>query len=318
MTELTRPTLRLRPPVLWQHSPDMPASVLLEPVLRWYTQHARPLPWRQRNAGAWRILVSEVMLQQTPVARVLPVYDAWVRRWPTPAGLASDAPGEALRMWGGLGYPRRALRLHETATILVRDYGSRVPSRYQQLLTLPGIGDYTAAAIAAFAYRERTVVLDTNVRRVLSRVVSGQERPPRAVQAAERRLAQELLPEAGSTAAAWNVAVMELGATVCTARAPRCAACPVSGSCAWRRAGFPTTCAARARVQRYEGTDRQARGRILALLRGTGDAVPIESLASVWPDPVQRERALRSLLDDGLVVEQAEGALALPGRRSER
>jgi adenine-specific DNA glycosylase len=188
------PTLRVRPPVLWQHAPDMPASVLLEPVLRWYAQHARSLPWRRSGTSPWQVLVSEVMLQQTPVVRVLAVYDAWVRRWPTPAGLATDGPGEALRMWRGLGYPRRALRLHETATILVRDYGGRVPSSYQQLLTLPGIGDYTAAAVAAFAYGERTVVLDTNVRRVLARAVSGQEHPPRAVRTAERGLALELLP----------------------------------------------------------------------------------------------------------------------------
>jgi A/G-specific adenine glycosylase len=294
----------------------MPASVLLEPVLRWYAQHARSLPWRRSGTSPWQVLVSEVMLQQTPVVRVLAVYDAWVRRWPTPAGLATDGPGEAVRMWRGLGYPRRALRLHETATILVRDYGGRVPSSYQQLLTLPGIGDYTAAAVAAFAYGERTVVLDTNVRRVLARAVSGQEHPPRAVRTAERRLARELLPESGATAAAWNVAVMELGATVCTARAPRCTACPVSSSCAWRRAGRPSLSEARARSQGYEGTDRQARGRILALLRDAGDSVRVESVASVWPDAVQRERALRSLLDDGLAVEQA-GALTLPGLHPE-
>jgi A/G-specific adenine glycosylase len=180
-------------------------------------------------------------------------------------------------------------------------------------LTLPGVGDYTASAIAAFAFRQRCVVLDTNVRRVLARVADGAEHPPRAVRAAERRLASSLLPEAGAVAARWNVALMELGATVCTARVPRCAACPVSGSCAWRQAGYPTSDQASARAQRYAGTDRQARGRILAMLRGTREAVPLRSVAGAWPDRVQRERALQSLLADGLVVEQKEGALALPG-----
>jgi A/G-specific adenine glycosylase len=308
------PTLRLRRSHLWQHSSDMPASVVLEPLLRWYGRSARPLPWRRSEATPWEILVSEVMLQQTPVARVLPVYDAWVRRWPTPAALASDAPGEAVRMWGRLGYPRRALRLHEAATAIERDCGGEVPATYQQLVELPGVGDYTAAAVAAFAYSEPALVLDTNVRRVLGRLFVGRDRPARSVSAAERRQARSVLPEDGITAAAWSVAVMELGAVICTARTPHCPACPVSDSCAWRRSGYPASQLPPPRAQRYAGTDRQTRGRILALVRESSGPVAAERLESVSADASQRERALRSLLDDGLVVEQAEGALTLPGR----
>lgn len=308
-----RPTLTPQRPPLWQHSRDMPASILLEPILARYVRHARALPWRQSDISAWQILVSEVMLQQTPVSRVLTPYAAWVRRWPTPAALARDSPGEAVRMWGRLGYPRRALRLHEAATAIVRNHDGAVPSTYEGLRLLPGVGDYTAAAVAAFAYQQRTVVLDTNVRRVLARVFTGQEQPRSAVGSAERQLASSVLPDDGATAAAWNVAVMELGATVCTARSPRCSDCPVSGSCAWRKAGFPKSDRPAARPQRYIGTDRQCRDRILAELRGTAAPLPAASVADVWSDRAQCERALQSLLDDGLVVEQHGGALSLPG-----
>lgn len=289
----------------------MPTSVFLEPVLRWYAEHARSLPWRERSATAWPVLVSEVMLQQTPVARVLPVYDVWVQRWPTPALLAADSAGEAVRMWGRLGYPRRALRLHEAATTVVTDYGGVVPSTHEQLRELPGVGDYTAAAVVAFAYRRRAVVLDTNVRRVLARAVSGQQQAPRTVQAVERGLAERLLPADGATASAWSVAVMELGALVCTARAPRCSACPLTSRCAWKRAGFPASTLLPAPAQRYAGTDRQCRGRILAVLRDTKGPVPLESIERL-SDRAQSTRALQSLLADGLVVKQEEGALTLP------
>jgi A/G-specific adenine glycosylase len=295
----------------------MPASIVLEPLLHWYAHSARPLPWRRSDTSPWEILVSEVMLQQTPVARVLPVYDAWVQRWPTPTSLAAGTSGDAVRMWGRLGYPRRALRLHAAAGVLERDYGGEVPSTYDQLVRLPGIGDYTAAAVAAFAFSEPTLVLDTNVRRVLARLFDGSDRPPRTVSAAERRRATRVLPEEGVAAAAWSVAVMELGAVVCTARTPRCAACPVSDSCVWRRLGYPASQLPKQPAQKYAGTDRQARGRILALLReGTGP-IDVARLGSVSADPFQRERALRSLLDDGLVVEQVEGALTLPGAAPE-
>ncbi len=290
----------------------MPASAVHQPLLSWYCANARRLPWREPGTDAWRILVSEVMLQQTPVSRVLPVYESWVARWPAPHALASDSAGQAVRMWGRLGYPRRALRLHEAAVLIDGQHNGIVPETYAELRALPGVGDYTAAAVAAFAYRRRAVVLDTNVRRVLGRVFAGVAHPNRGVTAAERRLAEQVLPDDGPTAAAWSVAAMELGAVLCTARAPRCADCPISGLCAWRRRGYPAGDNNRSGGQRYAGTDRQCRGRILESLRGSDVPVPRQVVDAVWSTAPQRERALRSLLDDGLVVETSEGALALP------
>ena len=204
----------------------MTPSPLHAPVLDWYAGHARDLPWRRPGTSPWGVLVSEIMLQQTPVARVLPAYLDWLRRWPTPAALAADPPGEAVRAWGRLGYPRRALRLHEAARAIVDEHAGEVPTSYDDLLALPGVGSYTAAAVASFAFGARHAVLDTNVRRVLARAVSGRALPAPAVTAGERRLAEDLLPEEPEVAAVWAVAVMELGALVCTARAPRCARLP--------------------------------------------------------------------------------------------
>ncbi len=201
-------------------------SLLHEPVLRWYDAHARDLPWRRPDASPWSVMVSEFMLQQTPVARVLPVHEQWLTRWPTPADLAAEPTGEAVRAWGRLGYPRRALRLHAAAVAIVDRHDGEVPPAYDDLLALPGVGDYTAAAIATFAYGRRHVVLDTNVRRVFARAVQGVEFPPASVTMAEREVALELLPEDVPTAATWSVAVMELGALVCTAANPRCTALP--------------------------------------------------------------------------------------------
>ena len=211
-------------------------------ILDWYAAHQRDLPWRRADATPWAILVSEVMLQQTPVARVRPAYAAWLARWPTPAALAAATPGDAVREWGRLGYPRRALRLHMTAQALVQRHAGQVPAALDALLDLPGIGAYTAAAVASFAFGQRHPVLDTNVRRVLARVVSGRPLPPASTSAAERRLAEALLPEQPAVAARWSVAVMELGALVCTAARPQCAQCPVAGDCAWRLAGPPGGC----------------------------------------------------------------------------
>src|SRR6476620_4629172 len=150
-------------------------TLLRERVLTWYAEHARELPWREPSASPWAVMVSEFMLQQTPVARVLPVYEQWLTRWPSPAALAADAPGEAVRAWGRLGYPRRALRLHAAAGAMTEQHGGAVPSTEAELLTLPGVGTYTAAAVATFAFGERTTVVDTNVRRVLARVVEGRQ-----------------------------------------------------------------------------------------------------------------------------------------------
>jgi A/G-specific adenine glycosylase len=287
-------------------------SDLHEPVLRWYAEHARDLPWRRPEAGAWSVMVSEFMLQQTPVARVLPVHGQWLERWPTPAALAAEPAGEAVRAWGRLGYPRRALRLHAAAAAIVERHGGEVPASYDDLHALPGIGDYTAAAIATFAHGRRHVVLDTNVRRVLARTVQAVELPSASVTRAEREVALELLPDDEPTAATWSVAVMELGALVCTAATPRCAACPVRELCAWRAAGYPAYDGPPRRAQTWAGTDRQCRGRLLAVLRDSEGPVHRSSLDAAWSEKSQRVRCLASLVDDGLVVHAGPDTYALP------
>ncbi|MCL2543637.1 MAG: A/G-specific adenine glycosylase [Nocardioidaceae bacterium] len=289
-----------------------PDGELVGPILDWYADAARDLPWRRPEASAWSVMVSELMLQQTPVSRVLPVHDAWLQRWPSPAALAAEPSGEAVRAWGRLGYPRRALRLHAAARAIVEEHGGEVPSSYDELLALPGVGDYTAAAIAAFAYGRRQVVLDTNVRRVLARAVSGNELPARSVTRAERDVAAGLLPEDEPTAATWSVAVMELGALVCTADRPRCSDCPVVDLCAWHGAGRPAYDGPPRPVQTYAGTDRMVRGKLLAVLRDSHGSVAKGRLDVVWDDHDQRERCLESLLADGLATHDADGRYRLP------
>ncbi len=267
-------------------------------MLQWYAGAARDLPWRRPGTSPWAVLVSEVMLQQTPVARVVTAYEAWLARWPTPAALAAEPSGEAVRMWGRLGYPRRALRLHAAAVAITTEHGGQVPADVDALRALPGVGAYTAAAVASFAYGQRHAVVDTNVARVLARAFG---RPPSA--------AADVLPVEVATAARWAAASMELGATVCTARTPRCDTCPVAAGCAWRAAGYPPEPTTRA--QSYAGTDRQVRGRLLAVLREADGPVPAALLAPVWDEATQRERALAGLLADGLAVE-VDGGYALP------
>lgn len=293
-------------------APLPPAGRLHAPVLAWFEQHARDLPWRRPEAGAWGVMVSEFMLQQTPVSRVLPVYEQWMARWPRPAALAAEAPGEAVRAWGRLGYPRRALRLHGAAVAITERHGGDVPSDHAQLLALPGIGEYTAAAVASFAYGRRHPVLDTNVRRVLARAVTGVQYPPNATTAAERRLARALLPDDEATAARWAAASMELGALVCTARNEDCARCPIADACAWRLAGKPAHDGPPRRGQTYAGTDRQVRGRLLAVLREATAPVQRAALDAVWHDAVQRARALDGLVADGLVEPLDGGRYRLP------
>ncbi|OOC56612.1 MULTISPECIES: HhH-GPD family protein [Nocardiopsis] len=282
-------------------------------VLAWYETNARDLPWRRPEASAWSILVSEIMLQQTPVVRVLPAWRAWMERWPTPADLAREPSGEAVRMWNRLGYPRRALRLHACAVAVTEEYGGRVPDDHATLLSLPGIGAYTAAAVASFAFGQRHAILDTNVRRVLARAETGIQYPPKTQTKAETALAESLLPPTPSVAARWGVAVMELGALVCTARAPACADCPIAGQCAWRLAGKPAHEGPPRRGQTYAGTDRQVRGKLLAVLRDSVHPVSKDALDVVWDDGVQRERALDALVSDGLVDPLDDGRYALPG-----
>lgn len=294
------------------HLPHARQDGLHEAVLDWYDDHARDLPWRGAEASPWSVMVSEFMLQQTPVARVLPVHAAWLERWPSPADLAVEPTGEAVRMWGRLGYPRRALRLHAAAVALVERHGGEVPASYDDLLALPGVGDYTASAIASFAFGHRHVVLDTNVRRVVARVVSGKEFPATAVTRVERDTATALLPDDPATAATWAVATMELGALVCTARQPACDACPVAESCAWRGAGFPAYDGPPRRGQAWAGTDRQCRGRIMALAREAEGSVGAAAIETAWPVADQRERCVASLVVDGLLTQVAPGRYALP------
>jgi A/G-specific adenine glycosylase len=295
--------------------PMSPASEhpLHAPVLDWFGAHARVLPWREPGVGGWAVLVSEVMLQQTPVARVLPVYAAWMERWPTPAALAADPPGEAVRMWGRLGYPRRALRLHAAAVACVAGHGGEVPTALADLRRLPGVGEYTAAAVASFAYRQRHAVLDTNVRRVLARVLGGQAfEPAGSPGVAERAAAQALAPAEADTAATWAVAVMELGALVCTARNPSCDRCPVAAQCTWWLSGRPAWAGPARRGQAYAGTDRAVRGRLLAVLRDRPDPAPRADLEAAWADADQRERCLEALVADGLVEPLVDGTFTLP------
>ena len=280
-------------------------DVLHHDVLAWYDAHARDLPWRAAGATPWAVLVSEVMLQQTPVARVQPVWEQWMQRWPDPAGLAGAPTSDVLRSWGRLGYPRRALRLQAAAAALVEHHGGEVPADPAALLALPGVGSYTAAAVCVFAFGGRAAVVDTNVRRVLSRAVTGAQPGP-ALTAAETRLAAQLLPDEPAVAARWSVAVMELGALVCTARAPACKSCPLLAQCAWQRAGCPPDTRQHRRGQPWQGTDRQVRGRLMAALRESAAPVPCSELELVWEDPVQRERCLDALVADGLAERVGE------------
>lgn len=281
-------------------------------VNAWFGVAARDLPWRAPGYPAWGILVSEIMLQQTQVSRVIPRLAEWLERWPIPSALAAEPPGEAVRAWDRLGYPRRALRLHAAATAIAQQHGDVVPSDVDALLALPGVGEYTARAVAAFAYGVRVPVVDTNVRRVLARAIDGQAEagPP----STRRDLAamEALLPLDAAAARITNAAVMELGATVCLPRSPRCGECPIAPDCAWRQAGYPPYLGPRgSRQPRFEGSDRQARGRVMAELRASDVPVTEAELAGVLPDAGLRERILAGLLADGLAVRR-EGGYTLP------
>ncbi len=279
-------------------------------VVDWFLENQRPLPWR--GADPWGVLVSEVMLQQTPVNRVLPVWHDWQERWPTPSALADASVADALRAWGRLGYPRRARRLHEAATAITENHEGVVPDSEEELRALPGVGEYTAAAVMAFAYGRRSIVLDTNVRRVLARAVEGHARPAAHLTAVERASASALWPTSDEVSALWSASVMELGALVCTARAPECDVCPLESTCTWVRAGRPALAQVPRRQARFEGSDRQVRGRIMALLRDADSFLTASTLAAAWPDADQRDRALAGLVADGLVVRHGRGRYSLP------
>ena len=298
----------------------LPLPAIHDALAAWFEANARDLPWRAADCTPWGVLVSEIMLQQTPVVRVLPVWEEWLRRWPEPADLAREPAGEAVRAWGRLGYPRRALRLHAAAVAIGASHGGKVPGSYPDLLELPGVGSYTAAAVAAFAFGRRETVVDTNIRRVHARLFSGAALPSQALTAAEMRLAAQSLPDDAGSSVRWNAAVMELGALVCTARSPKCRECPVSGSCAWLAAGEPPPTYT-PKGQSWHGTDRQVRGAVMAVLRVAespvapellqrppadlgfepdGIGIPLAALHRLNSAPEQLERALAGLLSDGL------------------
>jgi A/G-specific adenine glycosylase len=283
-------------------------SSLHQPVLAWYKKNKRELPWR--NTDAWGVLVSEIMLQQTPVARVLPIYIEWMKRWPTPEALAAATPAQVITAWGRLGYPRRALRLHECAKVISTQYKGQIPETQSELRELPGIGDYTSAAIVAFAFEGRSLVLDINIRRVFARVVDGIEVPTAAPTKSEREKREELIPSKNPHV--WAAATMELGALICIAKNPKCGQCPLADQCIWRSLDYPLSDQPK-RTQSWHGTDRQCRGVIVQALR-ENPALSKKEIMQLWDVPSQVERALLTLLEDGLVVAQKGQRFSLPQR----
>ena len=288
----------------------MPGN-LEKALIAWFDAHARDLPWRHPDTTAWGVLVSEVMAQQTPVERVAPSWKAWMELWPTPLAMSAATPAEVLRMWGRLGYPRRALRLREAAVVCVEQHHGQVPQTLEELLALPGVGEYTAAAVMAFAHKRAALPLDTNVRRVLARHQFGQARVGSAITKSERDFALTLIPARDDVAAEFAQAVMELGALVCTATQPQCSACPIQASCLWLERGKPEVDIPKQRTQKFVGTDRQVRGLLMAVLREQPHATK-DQLDLVWADAAQRERALTSLIGDGLVEIISDDLYQLP------
>lgn len=298
---------------------------------QWFARSGRVLPWRHPNTSPWAILVSEVMSQQTPVARVIPLWEAWLEKWPTPADLAEAPKSEVLKMWANLGYPRRALRLQECARDCVEHHGGEVPTSIAELESLAGIGSYTARAVAAYAFGQAVPVVDTNVRRVVHRAVFGDflQDPARARDLADTA---ELMPwvdedpffvrrhvefehhdpQYREDAQMMTASLMELGALICRARSPQCEQCPVRSHCQWVALGQPAPteeqqATAAKRVQKFAGTDRQVRGKIMALLRASANSTATsEEIDLLWPDKVQLAKAVDSLVKDGL-ADRLEG-----------
>lgn len=295
-------------------SPNPPADTdFTAAVSAWYLDQRRDLPWRADDATPWGVLVSEFMLQQTQVDRVLPKWHEWMRAWPTPTDLARAGAGEAIRAWGRLGYPRRAAWLHAAAQQICAEHDGQVPNRLSDLLALKGIGDYTARAVLVFAFHQRHPVIDTNVRRVIARAIGGHAEPGSPKPAADHAQTEAILPNDPESARIASYALMELGALICTARSPKCNVCPVQHMCAWVAAGSPAHSGPKPRRQaRFEGSDRQARGRIMARLRASEQSVAQAALLLDAPDRQQAERALASLVADGLAVRTRDGEYQLP------
>lgn len=279
---------------------------LERPIVNWFKKNKRDLPWRQTSP--WGVMVSEYMLQQTPVSRVLPKWIEWMDRWPTPKDLAAATPAEIITAWGRLGYPRRALRLHAAAQIISVDFNNEVPEDIQTLRQLPGIGEYTAAAISAFAFQKRTLVMDINIRRLLTRVIDGNEHSTPAPTSKEKAERENLVPI--KDAHIWAAATMELGAVVCTSKNPKCELCPVIALCNWRILGYPKTELIH-KSQSWHGTDRKCRGTIVQALREK-NSMTESAIKKLWPDESQVEKALVTLLEDQLIQSISRSRYRLP------
>ena len=275
-------------------------------ITSWFKKNKRDLPWRKTDA--WGVLVSEFMLQQTPVNRVLPVYEAWMKRWPTAASLAKATPAEVITAWGRLGYPRRALRLHECAKEITHNFKGKIPESQAELRALPGIGEYTAAAITAFAFEKRSLVLDINIRRLFARLFDGVETPTQSATKVEKSRYEELIPKKDPHL--WAAATMELGAVICTSQSPKCGICPVAQVCTWRSLDYPKSDVVKRR-QSWHGTDRQCRGTIVQALR-ENEVLTKSQITQLWDVPSQLEKALLTLLDDGLIESRGKDKFSLP------
>lgn len=322
---------------------DQTMKELIENELfAWWNRNARDLPWRFGRTTPWGVLISEVMSQQTQMSRVVPYWLAWMEVWPDAASLAGASTAEVITAWGRLGYPRRALRLQECARVVAQQYDNELPRTYDELLALPGIGDYTASAVMSFAFGGRIAVIDTNIRRVLSRVFLGVESHGGSATRQERELAARVLPKDAKASVTWNQSVMELGAVVCTAKNPLCEQCPLADSCTFLAAGRPGLGEQRTRPrQRFQGTNRQVRGMILNALRGLGaggsadeaagkrakgitkkapadaghaaaTSLPRDQVEALWGDHVQLDLCIASLDEDGLIEILPDGSLRLP------
>lgn len=299
-----------------EHHDDLLRDQVYHRLVTWFDNNGRTFGWREPTCSPWGIVVSEVMSHQTPMARVEPVWNTWMERWPTPKALADAEVADVIVAWGNLGYPRRALRLHEAATVIATDFNNQVPDTYEQLIALPGIGDYTASAVMAFAFHRYSVVLDTNIRRVLSRVFDGKDQSPKSMTVKERDRYSQLVPQSDDKAWQWNQSLMELGALVCTATQPECGQCVLRDECRWVKAGSPAE-VRRTKEQKFTGTDRQGRGRIMKLLREadnhTSDVDSALKAAAVRNnDKQQPMRVLQSLLDDKLIVYIDQHHIGLP------
>ena len=275
-------------------------------ISSWFKKNKRDLPWRKTDS--WGILVSEFMLQQTPVNRVLPVYNQWMERWPTAAHLAKATPAEVITAWGRLGYPRRALRLHECAKVITKELKGKIPTTEVELRKLPGVGEYTAAAMVAFAFSGRSLVLDINIRRLFTRLFDGAESPTTSATKEEKVRYEELIPKKDPHI--WAAATMELGALVCTSQSPKCAICPVADKCLWRSLDYPKSDLVKRR-QSWHGTDRQCRGAVVQALR-ENEVLTKAQIAQLWDVPSQLEKALLTLLDDGLIEARGKSKYSLP------